>query len=57
MNPKMVTVDEDEVWAITRIRAARWLGISLVEWDAMTYKDQCIAIEIRRADNEIKQLR
>lgn len=55
MAPGQVFFDSDEIDRVMRIRMAHWWGISLAEWDAMSYKDQCDSIEIRRADHTIAQ--
>lgn len=34
---------------------ARWLGVTPAEWDAMSYIDQCDAVEIARAEKEMAE--
>ena len=50
-----MTFDAEETERVLRIRMARWLGVTPAEWDAMSYIDQCDAIEIARADKEIAE--
>jgi len=55
MNPQGVLFDPDEVDRVMRVRMARWMNISPLEWDALSYLDQCDALEIARAEKAIAE--
>ncbi len=54
INPKSVKFEPGEIEDINRIIYVRWMegSISYADWDAMSYKDQCVVMEVKRAFDE-----
>jgi len=55
MNPARVIFEPEEVERVTRWRMVKYWGVSPDQWDALSYTDQCDALEIARADGEIER--
>jgi hypothetical protein len=54
ISPDLVEFDPDEIAIIRRIVYTRWMegAISYAEWDKMSYQDQCMVMEVKRAFDE-----
>jgi hypothetical protein len=50
INPGRVIFEDEEIDRVNRILMSRWMGHGDPRiWDAMTYADQCDALEVARA--------
>jgi hypothetical protein len=57
MNPAGVEFEPEEIDRVNRIMMPKWMGGGMTPdlWDAMNYKDQCDALEVARAMQEIEK--